>query len=193
MSTSHLMASVVMASFLSGLGTITVALPADAAEPDTKALIETKFGTMEVTFYPDKAPKHVENFIKLAKAGFYNGTIFHRVIPGFVIQGGDPNTKGQDTSTYGMGGPGYTVKAEFNDRQHVRGVLSMARSQHPDSAGSQFFIVVGTVPHLDGKYTVFGQVVKGMDVADKIVALKRDARDMPNERVEMTVRIVGKE
>jgi peptidyl-prolyl cis-trans isomerase B (cyclophilin B) len=193
MSTSHLMASVVMASFLSGLGTITVALPADAAEPDTKALIETKFGTMEVTFYPDKAPKHVENFIKLAKSGFYNGTIFHRVIPGFVIQGGDPNTKGQDTSTYGMGGPGYTVKAEFNDRQHVRGVLSMARSQDPDSAGSQFFIVVGTVPHLDGKYTVFGQVVKGMDVADKIVALKRDARDMPNERVEMTVRIVGKE
>jgi peptidyl-prolyl cis-trans isomerase B (cyclophilin B) len=193
MSTSHLMASVVMASFLSGLGTITVALPADAAEPDTKALIETKFGTMEVTFYPDKAPKHVENFIKLAKSGFYNGTIFHRVIPGFVIQGGDPNTKGQDTSTYGTGGPGYTVKAEFNDRQHVRGVLSMARSQDPDSAGSQFFIVVGTVPHLDGKYTVFGQVVKGMDVADKIVALKRDARDMPNERVEMTVRIVGKE
>ena len=193
MSTSHLMASVVMASFLSGLGTITVALPADAAEPDTKALIETKFGTMEVTFYPDKAPKHVENFIKLAKAGFYNGTIFHRVIPGFVIQGGDPNTKGQDTSTYGMGGPGYTVKAEFNDRQHVRGVLSMARSQDPDSAGSQFFIVVGTVPHLDGKYTVFGQVVKGMDVADKIVALKRDARDMPGERVEMTVRIVEKQ
>jgi peptidyl-prolyl cis-trans isomerase B (cyclophilin B) len=190
---SHLMASVVMASFLSGLGTISVALPADAAEPETKALIETKFGTMEVTFYPDKAPKHVENFIKLAKAGFYNGTIFHRVIPGFVIQGGDPNTKGQDTSTYGMGGPGYTVKAEFNDRPHVRGTLSMARSQNPDSAGSQFFIVVGTVPHLDGKYTVFGQVIKGMDVADKIVALKRDARDMPDERVEMTVRIVDKE
>jgi peptidyl-prolyl cis-trans isomerase B (cyclophilin B) len=190
---SHLMASVVMASFLSGLGTISVALPADAAESETKALIETKFGTMEVTFYPDKAPKHVENFIKLAKAGFYNGTIFHRVIPGFVIQGGDPNTKGQDTSTYGMGGPGYTVKAEFNDRPHVRGTLSMARSQNPDSAGSQFFIVVGTVPHLDGKYTVFGQVIKGMDVADKIVALKRDARDMPDERVEMTVRIVDKE
>jgi peptidyl-prolyl cis-trans isomerase B (cyclophilin B) len=190
---SHLMASVVMASFLSGLGPLSVALPADAAEPETKALIETKFGTMEVTFYPDKAPKHVENFIKLAKAGFYNGTIFHRVIPGFVIQGGDPNTKGQDTSTYGMGGPGYTVKAEFNDRPHVRGTLSMARSQDPNSAGSQFFIVVGTVPHLDGKYTVFGQVVKGMDVADKIVALKRDARDMPNERVEMTVRIVDKE
>jgi peptidyl-prolyl cis-trans isomerase B (cyclophilin B) len=193
MSTSHLMASVVMASFLSGLSTITVALPADAAEPETKAFIETKFGTMEVIFYPDKAPKHVENFIKLAKSGFYNGTIFHRVIPGFVIQGGDPNTKGQDTSTYGMGGPGYTVKAEFNDRPHVRGTLSMARSQHPDSAGSQFFIVLGTVPHLDGKYTVFGQVVKGMDVADKIVALKRDARDMPSERVEMTVRIVDKE
>jgi peptidyl-prolyl cis-trans isomerase B (cyclophilin B) len=193
MSPSHLMASVVMASFLSGLSTITVALPADAAEPETKAIIDTKFGAMEVTFYPDKAPKHVENFIKLAKSGFYNGTIFHRVIPGFVIQGGDPNTKGQDTSTYGMGGPGYTVKAEFNDRPHVRGTLSMARSQHPDSAGSQFFIVLGTVPHLDGKYTVFGQVIKGMEVADKIVALKRDARDMPAERVEMTVRIIDKQ
>jgi peptidyl-prolyl cis-trans isomerase B (cyclophilin B) len=187
------MVALVAASLFSGLGTIAAVVPSDAAEPETKAIIDTKFGSIELTFFPDKAPQHVENFITLAKSGFYNGTIFHRVIPGFVIQGGDPNTKEQDTSKYGMGGPGYTVKAEFNDRQHVRGILSMARSQDPNSAGSQFFIVVGTVPHLDGKYTVFGQVVKGMDVVDKIVALKRDGRDMPLERVEMTVRIVGKE
>lgn len=193
MSTHPLMVALVAASLFSGLGTIAAVVPSDAAEPETKAIIDTKFGSIELTFFPDKAPQHVENFITLAKSGFYNGTIFHRVIPGFVIQGGDPNTKEQDTSKYGMGGPGYTVKAEFNDRQHVRGILSMARSQDPNSAGSQFFIVVGTVPHLDGKYTVFGQVVKGMDVVDKIVALKRDGRDMPLERVEMTVRIVGKE
>jgi peptidyl-prolyl cis-trans isomerase B (cyclophilin B) len=187
------MAALVAASFFSGLSSIAAVVPTEAAEPETKAIIDTKFGSIELTFFPDKAPKHVENFVKLAKAGFYNGTIFHRVIPGFVIQGGDPNTKEQDTSKYGMGGPGYTVKAEFNDRPHVPGALSMARSQDPNSAGSQFFIVVGTVPHLDGKYTVFGQVAKGMDVVDKIVALKRDGRDMPLERVEMTVRIVGKE
>jgi len=165
---------------------------AKAAEP--KAIIDTKFGTIELTFFPDKAPKHVESFIKLAQSGFYNGTIFHRVIPGFVIQGGDPLTKDKEnTARYGTGGPGYTVKAEFNDRPHVRGVLSMARSQDADSAGSQFFIVVADVPSLNGKYTVFGQVIKGMDVVDKIVAQPRNPRDMPLERVEMTVRIVDKD
>ena len=189
----RIMASLTAISLLSGLSTIAAVLPSDAAEPEMKAVIETKFGDIELAFFPDKAPKHVENFVTLAKSGFYNGTIFHRVIPGFVIQGGDPNTKGQDKSQYGMGGPGHTVKAEFNDRQHVRGTLSMARSQHPDSAGSQFFIVVAPAPNLDGKYTVFGQVTKGIDVADKIVEQKRDARDMPNDRIEMTVRIVGKE
>ena len=155
------------------------------------AIIDTKFGSMEIRFFPDKAPKHVESFIKLAKSGFYDKTIFHRVIPGFMIQGGDPNTKDEkDKSRYGTGGPGYNVKAEFNDRPHVRGVVSMARSQDPDSAGSQFFIVVKDSPSLDGKYTVFGEVVKGMEVADKIVSQPRDARDNPNERIEMTVKIV---
>ena len=146
---------------------------------------------MEIRFFPDKAPKHVENFVTLAKAGFYDKTIFHRVIPGFMIQGGDPNTKDEkDTSKYGMGGPGYKVKAEFNDRSHVRGTVSMARSQDPDSAGSQFFIVVQDTAHLNGKYTVFGEVVKGMEVADKIVSQARDNRDNPRERIEMTVKIV---
>jgi len=156
-----------------------------------RAIIETKFGNMEIRFFPDKAPKHVENFLKLAKAGFYDKTIFHRVIPGFMIQGGDPNTKDEkDTSKYGTGDPGHKVKAEFNDRSHVRGTVSMARSQDPDSAGSQFFIVVQDTAHLNGKYTVFGEVVKGMEVADKIVSQARDNRDNPRERIEMTVKIV---
>ena len=156
-----------------------------------QAIIETKFGSMEIRFFPDKAPKHVENFITLAKSGFYDKTIFHRVIPGFMIQGGDPNTKDEkNKSQYGTGGPGHNVKAEFNDRPHVRGTVSMARSKEPDSAGSQFFIVVKDSPSLDGQYTVFGEVVKGMEVADKIVSQPRDARDNPLERIEMTVRIV---
>lgn len=156
-----------------------------------KAIIDTKFGSMEIRFFPDKAPQHVENFIKLAKAGFYDKTIFHRVIPGFMIQGGDPNTKDEkNKSQYGMGGPGHRVKAEFNDRPHARGTVSMARSQDPDSAGSQFFIVVKESPSLNGKYTVFGEVVQGMEVADKIVSQPRDARDNPLERIEMTIKIV---
>ncbi len=156
-----------------------------------KAIIKTKFGEIEIKLFPDKAPKHVENFIKLAKSGFYNGTIFHRVIPGFMIQGGDPNTKDLNKKElYGMGGPGHSVKAEFNDIPHKRGIVSMARSNDPDSAGSQFYIVVEDSPFLDGKYTVFGQVVKGMGFADKIVTQPRDARDNPAERIEMTVTVV---
>ncbi len=154
---------------------------------DVKAIIETKYGKMEARFFPDKAPKHVENFIKLAKEGFYDGTIFHRVIPGFVIQGGDPNTKGDKKATYGMGGPGYTVDAEFSDTPHQKGILSMARSNDPNSAGSQFFVVVGDASFLDGKYTVFGELTSGIEVAETIVALPRDTRDMPRERVEMKV------
>ena len=167
-------------------------VPAQTASGQTpRAIIETKFGSMEIRFFPDKAPKHVENFIKLAQTGFYDKTIFHRVIPGFMIQGGDPNTKDEkDTSRYGMGGPGHKVKAEFNDRPHVRGTVSMARSQDPDSAGSQFFIVVQDTAHLNGKYTVFGEVVKGMEVADKIVSQPRNSRDNPRERIEMSVKIV---
>ena len=153
-----------------------------------KAIIKTKFGDMEVLFFPDKAPKHVENFVTLAKSGFYNGTIFHRVIPGFMIQGGDPNTKDpKKPETYGMGGPGHHVNAEFNDIPHRRGILSMARTNDPNSAGSQFFIVVKDSNFLDGQYTVFGEVVKGMEVADQIVSLPRNARDLPTERAEMTV------
>lgn len=155
-----------------------------------RAIIKTKFGDIEVKFLPDVAPKHVENFIKLAKDGFYNGTIFHRVIPGFMIQGGDPNTKDSlKKDTYGQGGPGYSIKAEFSDMPHKRGTVSMARANDPDTAGSQFFIVVEDSRFLDNKYSVFGEVVKGIGVTDKIVNLPRDERDNPKERVEMTVTI----
>ena len=157
---------------------------------NTKAVVETKFGNIEIKFFPDMAQGHVKNFVKLAKDGFYNGTIFHRVIPGFMIQGGDPNTKGKDKATYGMGGPGQTVKAEFNNKSHKRGILSMARSMDPDSAGSQFFIVVTDSTFLDRQYTVFGEVTKGMEVADKIVNLPRNENDLPDERVEMKVKII---
>jgi len=162
--------------------------PVKPAEPTV--IISTKYGDIVIKFRPDVAPKHVENFITLAKKGFYNKTIFHRVIPGFMIQGGDPNTKGSNTATYGQGGPGHTVMAEFSKVSHKRGIVSMARSNDPNSAGSQFFIVVADSTFLDGKYTVFGEVVKGMDVADKIVKLPRNRQDLPNERVEMTVKIV---
>ncbi|MBF0565769.1 MAG: peptidylprolyl isomerase [Nitrospirae bacterium] len=155
-----------------------------------QAVIKTKFGDMTVKFFPDVAPNHVDNFIELAKKGFYNGTTFHRVIPGFMIQGGDPNSKDTDKSTHGAGGPGYNVKNEFNDKPHKRGIVSMARAASPDSAGSQFFICVADSPFLDHQYTVFGEVVKGMDVADKIVSQPRDPRDNPNERIEVTVEIV---
>jgi peptidyl-prolyl cis-trans isomerase B (cyclophilin B) len=162
-----------------------------SADKGPKAIIKTKLGEIEIKLFPDKAPKHVENFIKLAKSGFYNGTIFHRVIPGFMIQGGDPNTKDLNKKElYGMGGPGHSVKAEFNDVPHKRGIVSMARSNDPDSAGSQFFVVVEDSPFLDGKYTAFGQVVKGLGVADKIVNQPRDGRDNPVERIEMTVTVV---
>ncbi len=169
--------------------------PQTAAGP--KAIIKTKYGDMHVKFYQDVAPKHVENFIKLAKSGFYDGTIFHRVIPGFMIQGGDPNTKNSlRKDTYGQGGPKdekgnpVLLKAEFNDTPHKRGIVSMARANEPDTAGSQFFIVVEPSHFLDGKYTAFGEVTKGLGVADKIVIVPRNDRDLPNERVEMTVRIV---
>ena len=159
---------------------------------ETKAIIETKFGNMELRFFPEVAPNHVNNFMELAKKGFYDGTTFHRVIPGFMIQGGDPNSKSPDRSSHGMGGPGYTLKAEFNEKPHKRGVLSMARSAHPDSAGSQFFICVADASFLDKKYSVFGEVVSGMDVVDKIVNQPRDKKDNPMERIEVKVKIVEK-
>ena len=156
------------------------------------AVIETKFGKIEMEFFEDKAPGHVKNFKDLAKKGFYDGTIFHRVIPGFMIQGGDPNTKSDDRSAHGMGGPGYSINAEFNDTPHKRGILSMARSQDPNSAGSQFFIVVKKSSFLDGKYTAFGKVLSGMAVADQIVNAPRDKRDNPDERIEMKVKVVNR-
>jgi cyclophilin family peptidyl-prolyl cis-trans isomerase len=156
------------------------------------AVIETKFGKIEIQFFEEKAPGHVKNFKDLANKGFYDGTAFHRVIPGFMIQGGDPNTKGDDRSTHGIGGPGYSIKAEFNDTPHKRGILSMARSQDPDSAGSQFFVVVKDSGFLDGKYTAFGRVLSGMAVADQIVNAPRDGKDNPNEKIKMKVKVLNR-
>ena len=161
-----------------------------AAEETTT--IETSMGAIKLKFFPDVAPGHVKNFKELAKKGFYNGTTFHRVIPGFMIQGGDPNTKDQDRSNDGMGGSGTNIKAEFNKKPHVRGTLSMARSADPNSASSQFFICVAPSSFLDGQYTVFGEVVSGMDVVDKIVSVKRDGRDNPLTPVVMTKVIINK-
>ena len=150
---------------------------------DSKEVVRlhTNLGDIVVEFLEDKAPKHVESFKKLAREGFYDGTRFHRVIPGFMIQGGDPNTRSGPRSTHGTGNPGYTVPAEFNDVKHDRGILSAARSSDPNSAGSQFFLMVAPSPHLDRQYSAFGRVAEGMDVVDKIVALKRDPRDNPLE------------
>ena len=156
------------------------------------AVIETKFGKIEIQFFEDKAPGHVKNFKDLANKGFYDGTVFHRVIPGFMIQGGDPNTKGDDRSTHGIGGPGYSIKAEFNDTPHKRGILSMARSQDPDSAGSQFFVVIKDSSFLDGQYTAFGRVLSGMAVADQIVNVPRDGKDNPDEKIKMKVKVLNR-
>jgi cyclophilin family peptidyl-prolyl cis-trans isomerase len=168
-----------------------------AADSNEVAVIETKFGKMVIEFYDKDAPKTVANFKKLAKEGFYNGTTFHRVIPGFMIQGGDPNSKDDDRSNDGSGGPGYTVEAEIK-REHKRGTVAMARlgdQVNPEkrSSGSQFFINVKDNNFLNGGYTVFGNVIAGMDVADKIVAVPRDGRDNPNEKVEMKVSITTRD
>ena len=162
-----------------------------AGEQAPRVLLKTKFGDMEIVLFPDLAPKHVESFLKFTKSGFYNGTIFHRILPGFMIQGGDPLTKDPaNRNKYGTGGPGYTVPAEFSKVVHEKGILSAARTQDPNSAGSQFFIMVDKAPHLDGQYTVFGEVVKGVDVAETIVNQPRDLRDNPVERIEMTIEVM---
>jgi peptidyl-prolyl cis-trans isomerase B (cyclophilin B) len=171
--------------------TITVTKEEIKKMADTKAVIETKFGNITLKFFPDVAPGHVKNFLDLAKNGTYDSTVFHRVIPGFMIQGGDPTSKdASKRRAYGTGGPGYTIKAEFNSKPHKRGTLSMARSQSPDSAGSQFFICVKDSSFLDRQYTVFGEVESGIEVVDKIVSQPRDPNDNPNERIEMKVKIV---
>ena len=179
----------------SGKSDLKAAVP--PPDPRPRAIIKTRFGEMELKLYPDLAPNHVENFIKLAKSGFYNGTIFHRVIPGFMIQGGDPNTKySLRKDTFGQGGPKdekgdpILLKAEFSDTPHKRGIVSMARAGEPDTAGSQFFIVVEDSFFLDRKYTVFGEVARGLGVAVKIANLPRNERDLPNDRIEMTVTIL---
>jgi peptidyl-prolyl cis-trans isomerase B (cyclophilin B) len=174
--------------------TNTVATPpaAPAANTNEVAVITTSEGVMVLEFYPDVAPGHVENFKKLARSGFYDGTAFHRVIPGFMIQGGDPNTKNDSAKdTWGMGGPGYTIKAEFNAKHHARGILSMARTSDPDSAGSQFFICQADCGQLDGQYTVFGNLIKGFDVLDKIATTPTEPPDRPIKRVNIeSIKIV---
>ena len=147
--------------------------------------IKTNFGSIKFSLLPELAPETVRTFSQLAKSGFYNGTLFHRVIPGFMIQGGDPNTKSPDKSVWGQGGSGNNLKAEFNSRSHLRGIVSMARAADPDSAGSQFFIVTSDSTFLDKQYTVFGEVTEGMDVADKIVNLPRDGNDCPEQEAKM--------
>ena len=171
--------------------------PVQAGEVETKNPLVTvdlgELGTIKIELYPEIAPNTVNNFISLVQQGYYDGVIFHRVIPGFMIQGGDP------TGT-GTGGPGYSIKGEFsqngfpNSLKHGRGVISMARTSIPDSAGSQFFIMVADAPHLDGAYAAFGQVIEGMEVADQIVAVQRNRMDRPLEdqvMQKMTVETFG--
>jgi len=170
------------------------------------AVISTKFGDIKLEFFDEIAPKHVESFKLHAQNGYYDGTIFHRVIPGFMIQGGDPLSKSEDKSRHGTGGNAakffgigdensestWDLPAEFSATPHERGILSMARSQNPDSGGSQFFICVADARFLDNQYTVFGKVVSGMDVVDSIVNSPRDARDNPDDRIEMKVKLEDK-
>lgn len=150
-------------------------------------IMETSMGEMTIELYSKDAPKHAANFKKLVKDGFYDGLLFHRVIPGFMIQGGDPNTKSGDRSTYGQGGPGYTIPAEIK-LKHEMGSLAAARlgdaaNPQRESSGSQFYIVTGNASHLDGQYTVYGKVIKGIEIAHKIENVKRDAMDDPIDKV----------
>ncbi|HJW14136.1 MAG TPA: peptidylprolyl isomerase [Thermoanaerobaculia bacterium] len=167
-----------------------VATPRDYA--NTLATLQTDLGDITLKFFYDKAPHHVQNFVDLAAAGFYDGTMFHRVIPGFMIQGGDPNTKKPEDPMrpYGTGGnvvdgKEVRLKAEFNDTSHKRGIVSMARASDPNSASSQFFIVVKDSPFLDNQYSAFGEVVSGMDVADKIASVPRGSNDRPNQPIRI--------
>jgi len=157
------------------------------------AVLKTSEGEIVLEFYPEVAPKHVENFKTLAKKGFYDGTAFHRVIKGFMIQGGDPNTKDESKKDqWGQGGPGYTIKAEFNSKPHVRGTLSAARTPDPDSAGCQFFICHGAPSFLNGQYTVFGQLIKGDDVLEKIATTQTEGPDRPVKRMSIeSIKIVA--
>ena len=170
-------------------------LPAEPVAADEVAVIETSMGRIVFKFFPDVAPNHCANFKKLANFGFYDGTTFHRVIPGFMIQGGDILSADADPSNDGTGMPGYQIKAEFSDISHRRGIVSMARKPTgPHTAGSQFFICVADAPWLDGQYSVFGEVIEGMDVVDKIVSVPRDERDRPLEDVVVyRIRVIKQE
>ena len=186
-----LLGGVIMGSTESGAAT-PAAKSADKAKVavaaktgEDVAVLQTSLGTIVFRFFDKDAPKHVANFKKLAGEKFYDGTTFHRVIPGFMIQGGDPNSKDADRANDGMGNAGHNVDAEFNANKHLRGTVSMARSNDPNSASCQFFICVKPQTFLDGKYSVFGQVIEGMEVVDKIVAVPRDARDNPIDKVIM--------
>ena len=173
---------------------------------EESAVISTKYGEIILELYDTLATKHVESFKLHAQNGYYDGTTFHRVIPGFMIQGGDPLTKSEDRSRHGTGGnaakyfgigteseeSSWDLPAEFSSTPHVRGILSMARSQNPDSGGSQFFICVADSLFLNNQYTVFGKVASGMDVVDAIIGVSRDARDNPDDRIEMKVRLEDK-
>jgi peptidyl-prolyl cis-trans isomerase B (cyclophilin B) len=161
--------------------------PAAAAEDtETVVTLKTNRGDIVLRFFPASAPEHVKNFVAHSKSGLYAGCLFHRVIPGFMIQGGDPNSKDKDPANDGMGGYSYKgegtmLPAEFNERKHTRGILSMARSREPDSAGSQFFVMHADAPFLDGKYSVFGETIDGIEVVDAIVNTPRNSADRPNE------------
>jgi peptidyl-prolyl cis-trans isomerase B (cyclophilin B) len=163
---------------------------------DPRVTITTKFGEIKIRFYPDDAPRHVENFLKLAKMGFYDGTSFHRVVPGFIIQGGDPLSKNPDRSLHGTGSPGYWLNPETSDRPHKRGAIGMAKvpresnsTRDPNDNGSQFYICVADSSGLDRTYTVFGEVFRGMEVVDKIVAVPRDEFDNPLQAIPMTLKV----
>ncbi len=200
----HITTFLVISIFIAGCGSKQKSK--ESIMDKDNAVISTKFGDIVLEFFDDIAPKHVESFKLHAQNGYYNGTTFHRVIPGFMIQGGDPLTKSDDRSRHGTGGNAakyfgigtesdestWDLPAEFSPTPHERGILSMARSQNPDSGGSQFFICVADARFLDNQYTVFGKVVSGMDAVDAIVSAPRDARDNPNDRIEMKVHLEDK-
>lgn len=169
--------------------------PLQFKKKNPKAIISTELGEIEIRFFTDDAPRHVESFLNLARLQFFDGTAFHRIVPGFLIQGGDPMSKQPNRDLHGTGGPGFTLPPEPNDRPHRRGSVSMAKVPRDEDStrditdsGSQFFIVVEDTSSLDRMYTVFGRVVKGMEVVDQIVAAPRDERDNPFEPITMTIR-----
>jgi dolichyl-diphosphooligosaccharide--protein glycosyltransferase len=168
---------------------------ANATRTGQVATIDTSQGPIKIEFFPDAAPKHVNNFISLAKTGFYEDTLFHRIEDGFVIQGGDNNTKSNGTSreTWGTGNPGHTLQAEFSDIPHTRGIVSMARAADPNSAGSQFFIVLNDSQFLDNQYTVFGRVIEGMDVVDKIASINTNEENQPIDPEQARIKSVRTE